>query len=93
MKFESYIPTTDELSEELFKILSYKTYSDRQKIDSMLELNANLHTQLGSDSTKAEKETVKKLSRVVYRAIKTIDLRMGELMLRTQDSKRDGELN
>lgn len=92
MKFESHIPTTEELSDELFKILSYKTYDDRKKIDCMLEITANFRSQLGIDSSKKEVESVKRLSRTVYRAIKTVDLRTGYLLLRTQDSKSDGEI-
>ena len=67
------------------KILNYKTYTDRMKIDALLEIDCNNYANLGSDSTKAEKLEVKKQSRQIYRAIKTINPAMGERFLRTMD--------
>ena len=52
------------------KILNYKTYIDRMKIDALLEIDCNNYANLGIDSTKAEKLEVKKQSRQIYRAIK-----------------------
>ena len=42
------------------KILNYKTYTDRMKIDALLEIDCNNYANLGSDSTKTEKLEVKK---------------------------------
>lgn len=67
------------------KILGYKTYTDRMKLDALLEIDCNNYANLGSDSTKAEKLEVKKQSRQIYRAIKTIDPVWGERFLRTMD--------
>lgn len=67
------------------KILNYKTYTDRMRIDALLEIDCNNYTNLGSDSTKAEKQEVKKMSRQIYRAIKTVDPVWGERFLRTMD--------
>lgn len=67
------------------KILNYKTYTDRMRIDALLEIDCNNYTNLGSDSTKAEKLEVKKMSRQIYRAIKTVDPVWGERFLRTMD--------
>jgi|TARA_R100000084_G_C4649959_1_gene149059 hypothetical protein len=67
------------------KILNYKTYTDRMRIDALLEIDCNNYTNLGSDSTKAEKQEVKKMSRQIYRAIKTVDPVWGEKFLRTMD--------
>ena len=67
------------------KILNYKTYTDRMRIDALLEIDCNNYTNLGSDSTKAEKLEVKKMSRQIYRAIKTVDPVWGEKFLRTMD--------
>jgi hypothetical protein len=55
------------------------------KIDALLEIDCNNYTNLGSDSTKAEKLEVKKQSRQIYKAIKIIDPVWGERFLRTMD--------
>ena len=67
------------------KILNYKTYTDKMRIDALLEIDCNNYTNLGSDSTKTERSEVKKQSRQIYRAIKTIDPVWGERFLRTMD--------
>ena len=80
-------PSKEELENFVFRVLSHKSYSDVQKIDSLLELNANMYANLGSDSKKGEVDDVKRKTRVIYRAIKSIDERQGSLMLRTQDKQ------
>ena len=44
-----------------------------------------MYTNLGSDSLKSEKQEVKKKSRVIYRAIKELDLETGKLLIQHQD--------
>ena len=88
MMFENKIPTTDELHSVVGKLLTAEFDSDRQKIDELLMINVNLHCQLGIDSNKSEKEQVKKLSRIIFRAIKTIDKYEGENFIRTQDGSQ-----
>ena len=63
------------------KILGYKTYTNRQKIDALLELDANQYCNLGSDSTKTDRNEAKKQSRAIYRAIKQLDNRVGDRLL------------
>ena len=89
MMFENYIPTTDELHSAVGQLLTSDYDTDREKIDELLKINANLHCQLGSDSTKSDKEYVRKLSRVIFRAIKTVDRHIGESFIRTQDGHQD----
>jgi len=64
------------------KILNYKTVSIKDKIDRLLELDANMYTELGSDSTKTERLEAKKKSKVIYRAIKTLNKDLGEMLLK-----------
>jgi len=66
------------------KILNYKTVSIKDKIDRLLELDANMYTELGKDSTKGEKLEAKKKSRIIYRAIKTLDKNLGDMLLINQ---------
>ena len=76
------------LQGKIDKILSYKTYSDKKKIDTLLEIDAELYTNLGLESTKEERDIVKKNSLSIYRAIKKVHwetgcallLSMGKLM-------------
>lgn len=67
------------------KILNYSTVSDRGKIDRLLELDATLYCNLGSDSTKTERIQTKKQSKEIYRAIKTLDKRLGDDLLQHMD--------
>ena len=43
--------------------------TDKEKIDKLLELDCNMYTNLGTDSTKSEKQEVKRMSKKIYRAI------------------------
>lgn len=77
------------------RIINYKTYTKRRKLDTLLELDADIWCNQGSDSTKKEIEEARKMSRIIYRGIKEIDSEMGTQFLRTQDTKdglirRDG---
>ena len=66
---------------DIDKILSSKTWTDRKKLDELFRIDTNMYTNLGSDSTKKEKEEVKKRSRVIYRAIKSIDKVIGNQLI------------
>ena len=59
--------------------------TDNQKIDKLLELDCNLYTNLGSDSTKNEKQEVKRMSRKIYKAIQTINDPVGKSLLQAMD--------
>ena len=68
--------------EDIDKILGFSSWSDRKKIDTLLEGDADLYCNLGKDSTKADIEDAHKQSRKIYRAIKTVDSYQGGLFLR-----------
>ena len=63
------------------KTLSCKFLSNKEKTDKLLEIDARQYTNLGTDSTKQEKETVKENSLYIYETIKKIDLRLGKTLL------------
>ena len=67
------------------KILNYKTYSLKRKIDSLLEIDSNIYCNLGIDSTKSEKLEAKKQSKIIYRAIKKLDKPTGDRFLYYMD--------
>tara|TARA_R110000796_G_C14383232_1_gene415492 strand:+ start:291 stop:527 length:237 start_codon:yes stop_codon:yes gene_type:complete len=59
--------------------------TDRQKVDGLLELDARLYTELGIDSTKADKLETRRKSRIIYREIRSIDKKDGNLLLNHLD--------
>ena len=71
--------------EEILRIAEDYQKTARDRIDQLLFEDANMYTNLGSDSTKADKEEVKKNSRAIYRAIKDLDESTGKLLLQHQD--------
>ena len=71
--------------EEILKIAADYQKTVIERIDQLLFEDANMYTNLGSDSTKADKEDVKKNSRAIYRAIKDLDESTGKLLLQHQD--------
>jgi|TARA_E500000318_G_C3560354_1_gene213111 hypothetical protein len=73
-----------ELQDKVLKIVGYKTWSDKRKIDALLEIDANAYTNLGTDSTKTDRENTRRDSRFIYRAIKSIDEPLGRKLLVNQ---------
>jgi hypothetical protein len=67
------------------KVLGYKTWTDKRKVDALLEYDCNMYTNLGSDSTKTQVQDVKKKSRAIYRAISKIDSSDGKKLLYHMD--------
>lgn len=58
-----------EILEKIKKIESYKTWSISKKINSLLEIDANMYTNLGLDSTKKDITETKKLSKIIYNTV------------------------
>jgi len=73
---------------DIEKFMQFTSWTDKQKIDELLRIDCSLYTTLGSDSTKGEKEEVKKKSINIYRTIKSIDNKLGDELLYTMDLKR-----
>ena len=74
------------MKEEILKIAEAYQKTVRQRIDQLLEMDATMYTNLGSDSTKTEKSNVKKNSKVIYKAIKDLDEYTGKLLLEHLDA-------
>ena len=73
---------------DIEKFINFTSWTDKQKIDELLRIDCSLYAHLGTDSTKTEKEEVKKKSINIYRTIKTIDSKLGDELLYTMDLKR-----
>ena len=67
------------------KIVEYKTWPDRRKIDALLEMDCVMYTNLGIESTLEEKRNVKMTSKRIYRGISKIDKTLGDTMIRAMD--------
>ena len=70
--------------DDIERILNFTSWSNKRKIDTLFEIDADLYCNLGSDSSKTEVEKVKKQSRKIYKTIKRIDEYTGRLLLREQ---------
>ena len=68
--------------EDIDKILGFTSWSDKRKVEKLLEIDADLYCNLGKESTKTDIEQAKKQSRKLYSAIKPIDKYWGGMMLR-----------
>ena len=71
--------------ESIDKIFNYSSISNIEKINRMLEIDATQYTNLGSDSSKSEKEIVKKNSKYIYKVISRINPEIGRQFLEHQD--------
>ena len=67
----------DILDNQIRKVLNYKTWSVKKKVDSLLKMDHEMYMELGLDSTKKEVLETKKRSRKIYRAIMQISPKDG----------------
>lgn len=74
-----------ELKAIVERTVNYKTLSNKEKINRLLEMTADIWANQGVDSTKTEIADARKRARVIYRGIKELDREMGDLFLRVQD--------
>ena len=70
---------------DIEKIVEFKTWSNKKKVDELLRLDCNQYTNLGNNSSKKEVEEVNKTSRKIYRQIKRVDKELGEKFLHLMD--------
>lgn len=64
----------------------FDTFDEQQEItDRMLALDATINMGIDVKSTQADKERVKKNSRIIYRRLKKIDKQLGDLLIQHQD--------
>ncbi len=66
---------------DIDKILSFKTWTEKQKIDALLKIDCSMYTRLGTDSLKKEREEVKRNSKKLYQAIKAVNPEQAKILL------------
>jgi hypothetical protein len=62
-----------------------KNITDTEKISELLQLDCDMYTNLGIDSTKTEKQEVNRMSRKIYKAIQNINEAIGKSLLQAMD--------
>lgn len=74
--------------DDIEKIKDFKTWSNLQKIDKLLQIDCKQYTELGIDSSKKEKDEVRKNSMKIYKIIKTIDREIGDRLVSSADKQK-----
>jgi len=70
---------------DIEKILEFKSWSSKEKENELLRIDCAMYTYLGTDSTKQDREQVKKNSRTIYRALKNINPQLSEHLMTAID--------
>ena len=70
---------------DIEKIISFSSWTDKEKKDELLRIDCSMYTYLGKDSSKQDLEQVKKNSRVIYKSLKAIDHNLSELLMNAID--------
>ena len=71
--------------EDIDKVLSFSSWKPKQKIDEFYRIDTDMYCNLGTDSSKAEKQAVKKKSQILYRAVQKVDSAIGTSLLHHMD--------
>ena len=74
------------MKEEIKRIAEAYQKTVQERIDLLLEMDANQYTNLGSDSSKAEKTEVPPTSTVLSRTLQELDEYTGKLLLEHLDA-------
>tara|TARA_R100001224_G_scaffold95668_1_gene65283 strand:+ start:921 stop:1157 length:237 start_codon:yes stop_codon:yes gene_type:complete len=72
---------------DIDKIVEFKSWNNKKKIDELLRIDCKMYTCLGIDSSLREKEQVRKTSRKIYNHIKKLDYRIGSEFLMAMDKR------
>ncbi len=75
----------DKIEARIEEVLNNDISSNKERIDLLLEIDADNVAELGKNSSKEDRKKVKRNSLNIYRAIKKIDKVEGELLLKCID--------
>lgn len=73
--------------QDIDRIIEFKSWSTKQKVDELLRIDASMYCSLGTDSTASERAQVKRNSQKIYRAIKKVDDVLGSIFIADVDKK------
>ena len=71
--------------DDIDKIVELKSWTQKQKLDELLRIDCAMYTNLGINSTKTEKELIKKRSRAIYLRIRKVNENKGTLFMEAMD--------
>lgn len=71
--------------ENIPHIVECTACTKKKKIDRLLELDANMYTNMGIETTKTDRKIVKRNSRKIYYAIKQINPELGTKLIQAMD--------
>ncbi len=74
-------------TKDIDKIASLESLTEAEKIDELLRIDCFMYTNLGTDSTQAERDEVEKTSSRIYQIINSIDEEVGSLLVMDIDKK------
>lgn len=77
----------DYTNSDIEKIVQFKTWTDKQKIDELLRIDAAMYCALGTDSTDSERREVKRKSQEIYKGIRRVDKPTGDMFLMDVDKR------
>tara|TARA_R100001244_G_scaffold13606_2_gene15314 strand:- start:2442 stop:2678 length:237 start_codon:yes stop_codon:yes gene_type:complete len=71
---------------DIDKIINFKSWNNRKKLDELFRIDAYLYCNLGITSSYRERTEVKRKSKVIYKAVETIDENIGKPLLFLMDT-------
>jgi len=71
--------------EDIDKVVNFKTWSEKKKIDELFRIDCYQYTNLGKETTKTEREVVRRKSKAIYKAVTKINQDVGKHLLYAQD--------
>ena len=77
-------------TEAIYKaqIVFEEALTDKETIDQLLHIDAQMYANTGLDTSKAEMDSIKRASSFIYRLIKGIDYDQGQRFIQAMGSTR-----
>lgn len=71
--------------DDVDKVVDFKTWTKRKKIDELFRIDSYMYTNLGTDSTKREKDDVRRKSKYIYKAVQKLNPSLGKELIYYMD--------
>ncbi len=69
--------------DDIDKVLNFKTWNSKKKIDELFRIDSYMYTNLGVDSNDKERARVERKSKAIYKEISKLDSYIGSELLRS----------
>jgi len=67
------------------KVLGFTSWSNKKKVDTLLHIDCIMYSNLGTETSIAERKSTKQISKKIYRAIREIKPELGNSLLSAMD--------